>query len=134
MLFKETEIYMLAAIGEFFALLMKGCYSIIPNYGLAIILFTLLSKVIQIPISVMVQYNSIKMVKMYPAMNHIRSTYFGNSDMIQEENYKLYKKEKYHPMLDLVPVVIQLVILMGVVEGLKAFEISDTVFVGIDFA
>ena len=50
MLFKETEIYMLAAIGEFFALLMKGCYSIIPNYGWAIILFTLLSKIIQIPI------------------------------------------------------------------------------------
>lgn len=123
---------MLAAIGEFFALLMKGCYRIIPNYGWAIILFTLLSKIIQIPISVMVQYNSIKMVKMYPAMNHIRSTYFGNSDMIQEENYKLYKKEKYHPMLDLVPVVIQLLILMGVVEGLKAFEISDTIFVGID--
>ena len=35
---------MLAAIGEFFALLMKGCYSIIPNYGWAIILFTLSSK------------------------------------------------------------------------------------------
>ena len=46
MLFKETEIYMLAAIGEFFAFLMKGCYSMIPNYGLAIIFFTLLSKII----------------------------------------------------------------------------------------
>lgn len=123
---------MLAAIGKFFALLMKGCYSIVPSYGWAIILFTLLSKIIQIPISVMVQFNSIKMVKMYPDMNHIKATYFGNSDMIQEENYKLYKKENYHPMLDLVPVVIQLVILMGVVEGLKAFEISNTVFMGID--
>lgn len=120
------------AIGEFFGWLMAGCYKIIPDYGWAIILFTLLSKVILLPISIMVQINSIKMVKMYPEMNRIKAKYFGNKDMISEENYNLYKKENYHPMLDLVPVIIQLVVLMGVVEGLKKFVVSDTMFFGVD--
>jgi len=120
------------AIGSFFGWLMSGCYKIIPDYGWAIILFTLLSKIILLPISVMVQINSIKMVKMYPEMNRIKAKYYGNKDMISEENYNLYKKEGYHPMLDLVPVIIQLVVLMGVVEGLKQFKVDNTVFCGID--
>lgn len=119
-------------IGNAFGYLMEGCYKIIPDYGWAIILFTFLSKIIMLPISVMVQLNSIKMVKMYPEMNMIKAKYYGNNDMISEENYKLYKRENYHPMLDLVPVVLQLIVLMGVVEGLKAFNVEQSVFFGID--
>ncbi len=123
---------MISILGKAFAALLAGCYKIIPDYGWSIVFFTLLSKVILIPISVMVQYNSIKMVKMYPDMNRIKAKYFGNKDMISEENYKLYQKENYHPMLDLVPVIVQLVVLMGVVEGLKLFNVSDTVFFGFE--
>lgn len=119
-------------IGNAFGWLMEGCYKMIPSYGWAIILFTLLSKIILLPVSIMVQYNSIKMVKMYPEMNHIKAKYYGNNDMISEENYKLYKRDNYHPMLDLLPIVIQLIVLMGVVEGLKKFVITDTVFCGIN--
>lgn len=125
---------MIAFIGKAFAALLAGCYKIIPDYGLSIVLFTLLSKVILLPISVMVQYNSIKMVKMYPDMNRIKAKYFGSKDMISEENYKLYQKEKYHPMLDLVPVIVQLIVLMGVVEGLKHFNVSDSVLCGFDLS
>lgn len=123
---------MINAIGRAFAVLLAGCYKIIPDYGWSIILFTLLSKVILIPVSVMVQYNSIKMVRMYPEMNRIKAKYFGNRDMISEENYELYKREGYHPMLDMVPVIVQLIVLMGVVEGLKQFSVTDTVWAGLD--
>ena len=123
---------MINAIGVAFAALMGGCYKILPDYGWSIILFTFLSKIILLPVSIMVQYNSIKMVKMYPDMNRIKAKFYGNSDMISEENYKLYKKTNYHPMLDLVPVIIQLVVLMGVVEGLKKFQVTETMFLGID--
>lgn len=53
-------------IGRFFGSIMYGCYHLAGNYGLAIILFTFLTKIILLPISIMVQNNSIKMVKMYP--------------------------------------------------------------------
>lgn len=119
-------------IGRFFGSIMYGCYHLAGNYGLAIILFTFLTKIILLPISIMVQNNSIKMVKMYPELNRIKVKYFGSKDMISEEEYQLYKKENYHPMLDLVPVVIQLVLLMGVVEGIRGLTVGAKVFMGLD--
>lgn len=103
-------------IGDLFGWIMYGCYQVFHNYGISIIIFTVITKIILMPISVMVQKNSIKMVKMYPEMNRIKAKYFGSKDLISEEQYKLYQKEKYHPMLDLVPVVLQLIILMGVID------------------
>ena len=106
----------ISAIGDVFGWLMYGCYKIVRDYGWTIVVFTLLTKIIMLPISVMVQKNSIKMVKMYPQMNKIKAKFYGSKDLISEEQFKLYKKENYHPMLDLVPVFLQLVILMGVVD------------------
>lgn len=107
---------MIDAIGNVFGWIMYGCFKIVKDYGFSIVVFTLLTKIIMLPISIMVQKNSIKMVKLYPEMNRIKAKYFGSSDLISEEQYQLYKREKYHPMLDLVPVILQLIILMGVVE------------------
>lgn len=107
---------MIEAIGDVFGYIMYFCYKWIPNYGLSIIVFTLITKIILLPVSIMVQKNSIKMVEMYPEMNRIKAKYFGNKDMISEEQYKLYKKKKYNPMLDLLPVILQLIFLMGVVD------------------
>lgn len=103
-------------IGDLFGWIMYFCYRIMHDYGLTIILFTFIIKIILLPISIIVQKNSIKLVKMYPQINRIKAQYFGNKDMISEEQYQLYKKEQYHPMLDLLPVVLQLVILMGVIN------------------
>lgn len=103
-------------IGDFFGWIMYFCYRLMHDYGFTIILFTLITKIILLPVSIMVQKNSIKVVKMYPQMNRIKTKYFGDKDMISEEQYQLYKKEKYHPMLDLMPVLLQLVVLMGVID------------------
>ena len=54
---------------------MELCYRILGNYGVAIIAFTLLTKIILRPLSVWVQKNSIKMVQMQPALNRIKAKY-----------------------------------------------------------
>ncbi len=94
---------------------MEFCYSFLKNYGLAIILFTLFTKIILMPLSVWVQKNSIKMVEMQPALNRIKAKYFGNADTIADEQSKLYKEKKYNPLASLIPLLIQIVLLMGVV-------------------
>lgn len=99
--------------------LINGCYKIIPNYWMAILIFTLLTKVILLPLSIWVQKNSIKTVRMQPQLNHIEAAYFGNKEKISEEQYKLFQQEKYSPFLDLVPLFVQLALLMGVVEAVK---------------
>lgn len=99
--------------------LINLCYSFCHNYWAAIFVFTFLTKVILLPLSVWVQKNSIKTVRMSPEMNHIKATYFGNQEAISEEQYKLFKKEKYSPFADLIPLFVQLALLMGVVEAVK---------------
>ena len=101
---------------EILGYIMSFCYSIFKNYGIAIILFTLISKVILLPISIWVQKNSIKMVKMQPDIYKIKINYFGDKDKIAEETTKLYKKEKYNALISLIPLFIQILLLVGLVE------------------
>lgn len=95
------------------------CYDLCHNYWIAIFLFTVLTKVVLLPLSIWVQKNSIKTVRMQPEMNQIKAVYMGNQDAISEEQYKLFKKEGYNPFADLIPLFVQLALLMGVVEAVK---------------
>ena len=119
----------------FFSWAMNGCYAICNNYGWAIVLFTLLSKIVLIPVSVWVQLNSIKMVKMQPEINYLNAKHFGDKDTIAEGQGDIYKKYKYNPLASMIPLIIQLIILMGLIEVIKA-GINDPsiniMFYGID--
>ncbi len=95
---------------------MAFCYKLFNNYGIAIILFTLISKIVFLPLSIWVQKNSIKMVKMQPMINKIKIKFFGDKDKISDETSELYKKEKYNAFASLIPLFIQIALLMGLVE------------------
>ena len=67
-------------IASAFGVVFKLCYSIgFQNYLVAVVLFTILSKVILLPISIWTQKNSIKMVIMQPRLNMIKVKYFGDN-------------------------------------------------------
>ena len=94
---------------------MELCYQLLGNYGVAIIVFTLITKIILLPLSVWVQKNSIKMVQMQPALNRIKAKFYGDKDTIADEEAKLYKQYKYNPLASIVPLLVQILLLMGVV-------------------
>ena len=99
--------------------MIEQCNALSHNYWIAILLFTFLTKVIFLPLSVWVQKNSIKTVRMRPEINHIKASYLGNQDAISEEQYKIFKEYGYNPFADLIPLFVQLALLMGVVEVVK---------------
>lgn len=99
---------------------MDGCYSLCHNYGLAIILFTFCSKIVLLPVSLWTYMNSITMIKIQPDINFLKIKYYGQKDIIAEEQAKLFKEKKYHPLASTIPLVIQLVLLMGVVGAVRA--------------
>lgn len=96
--------------------LMRLCLFIVNNYGLAIILFTLLTKIILFPLNIMIQKNSIKMIRIQPELNEISAKYVGNQDRISEEQLKLYKRENYRPLAGLIPMMIQIPLVLGVMQ------------------
>ena len=95
---------------------MKWCYQFVGNYGIAILLFTLATKLVLLPISVWIHKNSILMVKMQPEINFMKARLQGNMDAIADEQQKLFKRENYHPMLSLIPLVLQIFLLLCVVH------------------
>lgn len=103
-------------LGDILGHAMKFCYDLVRNYGVAIFCFTILVKIILLPLSILLHKNSIKMIKMQPELNFIKANNFGAADQIGEEQIKLYKKYDYHPMLGLVPLMTQLILLMGVID------------------
>lgn len=103
-------------LGDILGYGMKFCYDLVQNYGIAILCFTILTKIILLPLSILLHKNSIKMVKMQPELNFIKANNFGATDRIGEEQIKLYKKYDYHPMLGLIPLLTQLILLMGVID------------------
>lgn len=103
-------------LGTLLGYIMNPCYAAVHNYGMAIILFTFFTKVVLLPVSILVHRNSIKMVKMQPEINLAKAADFGDKDRISEEMLKLYKKYDYHPMLGLIPLAVQIILLMGVID------------------
>ena len=102
-----------------FGILMKWCWQLVHNYGLAIILFTVLTRVVLLPLSVWVHKNSIKIVKIQPEVNFLKVRFFGDRERIAEEESKLHKREKYNPLLSILPLVIQIVLLFAVLYIVK---------------
>ena len=102
-------------------LLLRLCDGLLNNQVLAIILFTLLTKVILLPVSLWVQKNSVAMVRLTPEMNRLKLQYYGDKDTIAEKTQALYKKERYSPLVSIVPMVLQLVLLIGVIGAVRGF-------------
>ncbi len=99
-----------------FGYLMKLCWSAVGNYGVAILLFTLISKILLLPVSLWVHTNSIKMVKLQPDINFLKARYYGDPDAIAEGQSKLFKRERYSPIASIVSLVLQLVFLSAIIE------------------
>ena len=95
--------------------IMYGCYYLIKNYGLSIIVFTFITKLILFPVSLLTQKNSIKMVQMQPQLNALKIKYIDDKDKYTDEQVALYKKYKYNPFMDTIPLLIQIPIILGLV-------------------
>ena len=96
--------------------LMWLCYRVTGGYVFAIVLFTLLTKVILLPLNVVVQKNSIKMVRIQPELNRINLKYFGDRDAIADHSIELYQREGYRPMLGVIPLLIQILLVLGMIQ------------------
>lgn len=100
--------------------LMLLCYNFTGDYIVAIVVFTLLTKIILMPVALWMQRSSIRMVELMPELNRLKVKYFGDKETIAEETQVLYKQKKYNPLASTVPMIVQIVLLMGVIEAVKA--------------
>lgn len=96
---------------ELIGQVMHWIYSYVPNYGLAIILFTVLLKVVLLPLAIKQHKSSLAMVKMKPYQDELMKKYGSNRQKYSEELQKLYQREGYNPMSSCLPMLIQMPLL-----------------------
>ena len=96
---------------------MLGCYLVTGNnYALAIVLFTIVTRLICLPLSIKQQKEQAKMALFKPKLDSIQKKYANNREKYNEEVQKLYTEEGYNPMSGCLPTLIQFPILFGVID------------------
>lgn len=94
--------------------LIRLIYKIVGNnYGLSIIIFTILTKVLLFPITYKQSKTMDEMSKLAPLEKEIREKYKGNKEKMSEEMMKVYEKHKINPMGGCLPLLIQIPIIFA---------------------
>ncbi len=101
-------------ISELFGYILNWLYGLVSNYGLAIIIFSILLRVILIPITIKQQKSMKKSAKLQEKMAEIQKKYKNNPEKLNQETIELYKSEKMSPFSGCLTSIIQLVIILSV--------------------
>ncbi len=94
----------------------------VPSYGLAIILLTVLIKILVYPLTKK-QLKSMKaMQRIQPQMKKLQEKYKNNPKLMQQKLMELYQREGANPMSGCLPMLVQMPILMGMYYTLFSFD------------
>ena len=96
-----------------FGFVLKLIYDIVSNYGLSIILLTLLIKIIVLPLTLKQQKAMTKMQRIQPKLQEIQEKYKDDKEKASQETMKLYKEYGVNPMGGCLPLLIQFPILIA---------------------
>jgi YidC/Oxa1 family membrane protein insertase len=91
-------------------------YWLFGNYGLAIVAFAIIVKLPLFPVMMLAQRNSIKLLQLQPALHEIKQRHAGDKESLNEAQNELFEKEKYSPLLGILPLFVQLLLVVGILQ------------------
>ena len=103
----------LAPLEKLLKWLLLGFYGIIPNYGVAIILLTLLIKILFFPLTRKGSEATLRMQALTPKIKELQEKYKGNPQKLNAEMGNFYKQEGYNPLSGCLPMLLQLPIFIA---------------------
>ena len=92
----------------------------IPNYGVAIILLTILVRLLFWPLTHKSTVGMKKMQEIQPLMKEIQAKYKDNPQRMQQETWALYKEKKVNPMSSCLPMLIQIPVFIALFNVLRS--------------
>ena len=105
---------MLSFFANIFGYILNLLYQVVNNYGLAIILFSVILKLVLLPISIKQQKTMKKSTKIQEKMREIQDKYKNNPEKLNQETIELYKREKMSPFSGCLSAIAQIIILFAV--------------------
>lgn len=105
---------MFSAISNLFGYALNLLYELVNNYGIAIILFSILLRIILLPITITQQRSMEKTNKIQGELKTLQFKYKNNPEMLNKETMELYKREKISPFSGCLSGIINIVIILSV--------------------
>ena len=101
-------------ISGIFGYLLNWLYEVFSNYGVAILIFSVILRVILIPITIKQQKSMKKSAALQAEMSEIQKKYKNNPEKLNQETIELYKREKMSPFSGCLSSILQLIIILSV--------------------
>lgn len=101
--------------------IMKGLHTIINNYALTIIVFTLLIKLVVMPLNLKSRRSTQRMTSVQPKMLALQEKYKDDQEKLNQKMQELYRKEGVNPMGGCLPMIISMFILFAMFYALRTF-------------
>jgi len=101
-------------LSEIFGYILNFLYNTVNNYGIAIILFTILLRIILIPITIKQQKTMKKTSKKQEEMKNNQNKYKNNPEKLNQETIALYQREKMSPFGGCFSGILQILIILSV--------------------
>ena len=101
-------------ISGIFGYLLNWLYEVFSNYGVAILIFSVILRVILIPITIKQQKSMKKSAKLQAEMSEIQKKYKNNPEKLNQETIELYKREKMSPFSGCLSSILQIIIIFSV--------------------
>ena len=95
--------------------LMKGLYMLVKNYGIALLLFTVITRLITLPVNIKQQKSTQRMAMLQPELEKLKQKYGKNQEKLNEETMKLYSENNVNPMASCLPMLVPLILLYAMI-------------------
>lgn len=105
---------MFSFFANIFGYLLNFIYNFVNNYGLAMIIFTLVIKLVMLPLSIKQQKMLKKSSKLQEKMKILQFKYKNDPEKLNQEMMNLYKEEKMNPFSGCFSTIIQFILLISI--------------------
>lgn len=126
---------MLDFIAKPLGMLLKFIFDIVGDYGYSIIIFTILTKLILLPINIKQTESTKRMNEINPKMKEIQEKYKNDKEKMNQKLMELYKEHNYNPASGCLPALIQMPILFSLFyvirEPVKYVFLDADIYAGI---
>jgi len=116
---------------KLFVWLLRALYALIPNYGVAIILLTILVRVVTAPLTARQMSSMKRMQALQPRIKALQEKYADDRQKQSEEMMKIYRESGVNPLGGCLPILLQFPVFVGLYYALQSsIELRQAPFFG----
>lgn len=106
-------------MNDFLVAILNGINSVIHNYGWSMVVFTILIKLILLPLDYKSRKSMRRMTKLQPQIAKLQKKYANDKEKLNQKSAELYRREGINPMSGCLPMLVSMVILFIMFDAMR---------------